>query len=310
MAPLASLPLRSFSDLSPTEFENFAFDVLNLSNVRNLTWRTPGADGGRDIEGEIFTVDFSGFSTRQRWYFECKRYASSLDWALVYAKVAHADANGADFLLVITNSSPSPSCETSISTWNSAGRSPQIRFWRGYELGFIADQFPAVAAKYGLRRSAEPLAGQFLDLALEISKISQGAYAATIVGTDPISAIEASAALSELFLVRAKNLAEHGQFVALPADTKPQLYPWVVAIPEMIISETALRASLAAFRFAVRAKNLRVVEQNGVYLAISEPAPQTKLLSESAQRLLGLVGLWSDFDLVILDDGTLRIATR
>jgi len=59
------LAVRNFSDLAPSEFENFSFDILNAAGVRNLTWRTPGADGGRDIEGSIFVTDFSGSSVEQ-----------------------------------------------------------------------------------------------------------------------------------------------------------------------------------------------------------------------------------------------------
>jgi len=119
---VSEFQVRAFGDLSPSEFENFTYDVLSAAGVRGLTWRTPGADGGRDIEGHVSTLDFSGVESRQRWYFECKRYTNSLDWPLIYAKVAFADANGADFLLVVTNSNPSPACETQIATWNSEHR--------------------------------------------------------------------------------------------------------------------------------------------------------------------------------------------
>jgi hypothetical protein len=44
--------------LAPEEFENLAYDLLFLSGVQNLQWRTPSADGGRDLEGQVPVMDF------------------------------------------------------------------------------------------------------------------------------------------------------------------------------------------------------------------------------------------------------------
>lgn len=74
--------------LAPQEFENLACDLLFLSGLQNLRWRTPGADGGRVLEGEFSTIDFSSEHMVQSWYIECKRYSKSLSWPTVYEKLA------------------------------------------------------------------------------------------------------------------------------------------------------------------------------------------------------------------------------
>jgi Restriction endonuclease len=71
--------------LQPEQFENLTYDILLLSGVQNLRWRTPGTDGGRDLEGDLTTVDFSGETVKQRWYIECKRYAQSINWPTTFS---------------------------------------------------------------------------------------------------------------------------------------------------------------------------------------------------------------------------------
>src|SRR6185503_13599865 len=88
--------------LTPTEFENLSYDLLVLSGLRNATWRTPGPDAGRDIEGEYLTVDLSETLSLERWYVECKHYTSAIDWPTIFAKIAYAQNHRADFLLLVT----------------------------------------------------------------------------------------------------------------------------------------------------------------------------------------------------------------
>ena len=300
--------LKTFANLTPSEFENFTFDVLSASGGRRLTWRTPGADGGRDIECEVFTRDFSGFDDRELWYVECKRYASTLDWPLVYGKIAHADANRADFLLIVTNSNPSPACETRIQQWNADRRRPRIRVWRGYELEGIATQFASVAAKYGLRAPPTPLVTEFLDLALEISKISQATYATVAVAGDAEPAVEASSALSELFSSRAKDLAEHGQFLPMPSSYPLQLYSWVECQAALVGNEIALRAAISTYRFITGSSGIRLSGQDGCYNAVAKNARIA--INESALRLIATVGRWADLELTLTPEMALVIRLR
>ena len=48
---------KKIVDLSPTELENLCFDLLLKLGLKNLVWRTPGRDGGRDVQGEHFVED-------------------------------------------------------------------------------------------------------------------------------------------------------------------------------------------------------------------------------------------------------------
>ena len=91
---------------------------LFLSGIRNLKWRTPGSDGGRDLEGEFTSPDFSGDYVPQKWYIECKRYAKSLDWPTVHQKLSVAINHKADFLLFVTTANFSTQCRDEVDRHN------------------------------------------------------------------------------------------------------------------------------------------------------------------------------------------------
>ena len=165
--------LKKIGALSPSEFENLTFDCVKAVGLRNVTWRTPGADGGRDIEGVEYTRDLSGHDTIYRWYVECKRYSASIDWPTIWTKVSYADVQAADYLLLVTNSNPSPNCENKINEWNASGRRPKIRTWRGYELPGLLRNFPHIAVMHGLSENQSDLQASILPLALLATNIGQ-----------------------------------------------------------------------------------------------------------------------------------------
>jgi len=132
----------------PTSFENLVYDLASSAGLRNAVWRTPGSDEGRDIEGEITTIDFSGYYATTKWYIECKRYSTSVDWPTVWQKIAYADSHSADYLFIVTTAHLSPQCKTEISRWHGDRRRPAIRVWDAANLEQILLQHPRVLIKY------------------------------------------------------------------------------------------------------------------------------------------------------------------
>lgn len=141
--------VAGLKSLHPEQFENLTYDILLLSGVQNLRWRTPSADGGRDLEGEVNSVDFSGETVKQRWYIECKRYAQSVNWPTVYEKVTVAINHQADYLLLVTTANVSVPCRDEIQRHNER-RGVQIRVWPFYYLEQLLTVHGQVAVKYGL----------------------------------------------------------------------------------------------------------------------------------------------------------------
>lgn len=137
--------------LSSTKFENLTFDLITALGLRNTVWRTPGSDIGRDIEGDYFISDLSGQYQRQKWYVECKRYTSSVDWPTIWNKIAYGETHDADMLLFVTSSSLSPQAIDQVSRWNNSNKKPIIRFWGAVDLCAKLNLHPQIAKKYGLK---------------------------------------------------------------------------------------------------------------------------------------------------------------
>jgi hypothetical protein len=249
----------SMDTLTHTAFENLTYDLVSAAGLKNLVWRTPGSDGGRDIEGIAFSRDLSGQDLVQKWYVECKRYAASLDWPTVWEKIAYAEVQGADVLLIATNSNPSPQCETQVSEWNRNLKRPVIRFWRGYEFAKLLRTHSDVAASYGLTPSNILPDISAIPLAVTITKFCQAAYAAKELGVSCDKALEAASILSELLSQRLDDLQKYGRFVKAAPHRTQLSFDWLEANgTAQGWEEVALRALVASYRYIFNAESLRV----------------------------------------------------
>lgn len=102
-----------FFKLIPTEFERLCFEILLKYNYSQIIWRQGGADNGRDIEGYFeFTNPIETIKTK--WFFECKHYTSSgVPPEHLNSKIAWADAEQPEFLVLFISSY----ITTSARTW-------------------------------------------------------------------------------------------------------------------------------------------------------------------------------------------------
>jgi hypothetical protein len=225
------------NDLNPTGFENLVFDVVRLLGFQNIVWRTPGADGGRDIEGFLSINDPTGFSYVQKWHIECKKYSSSISWPLVWEKIAHADSLDADVLFLVTNSMPSPACEERITQWNNNRRRPAIRVWRGYNFPTLLNSNIEIGISHGIIKRDQDPSGVGVGIALELSKLVQSAHGAIEFEGNPCLAIEAASAMAELLEHRLKDLAKHNKFLKGPSFEKISDLTWLTVNGEKIQTE-------------------------------------------------------------------------
>lgn len=294
------MALRSLSDLDPNEFENLTYDLVQAAGLRNLVWRTPGADGGRDIEGEYHYVDFSGARCIQKWHVECKRYTNAIDWPTVWQKIAHADSLRADVLLLVTNNNPSPACETHIAQWNAQRRDLKVRVWRGYELSEILGAYPAVALKFGLLDAKLPIDPKFSGLIAEIMKAAQASYATLEFGQDPRRSVEMAAALAELTSARMAEIDNYGRIVHSQDSTAPPDYDWVKwQGPAAGWDSVGLRAILTTLRHYLTASELTVAGEDtrAVLTSTGHKLPAT----ETTHRHLSEIAFWSNIEIESFD---------
>jgi hypothetical protein len=296
--------------LSPTQFENVVYDLVTSAGLRNAVWRTPGSDGGRDIEGEMVSVDFSGYHMNLKWYIECKRYASSVDWPTVWEKISYADSHRADFLLVVTTAALSPQCKSEVSTWNARRRKPAVRSWEGTVLEQMLIQYPSILVKHGLATDKKLTPASFMSLAQQTSKVVQAAHGHSEVANHDNAALEAASALSELLTVRLRDAESGATFIKSPFKPSVDNFEWLTVGGDHkelgTFDRHGLRAVLALLRHVLGIKTPAASVVPG---EIRVALPATRVPNPAASGFLTEVAMWGDME-VRVDGSDFVIAAR
>lgn len=272
---------EKISAMSPTAFENLAFDIARAVGLRNLVWRTPGADGGRDIEGMFFFNDPSGYDRRETWHIECKRYSSSIDWPTIWGKVAFANSHNADVLLLFTNSNPSPGCENEISAWNNSQRFPKIRVWRGYDIPRLLRLNTDILLSHGLDNTIQNINRFSTEIALLLSKLIQTSYSSFIFNNLSITSLEAASCISELFTQRLFDVQQHGRFVHAEKLKACTDWPWLVIMGSTSdIEEIGFRGIVSFLRHVAQGDRISAkISVKTVELNIRSEIPSERWIS-------------------------------
>jgi len=206
---IAATPLDG---LSPAQFENLIFDLMVLRGMSNVQWRTPGADGGRDIEGETSVVDFSGYQRVEKWYVECKRYKAAIGWPTIYEKISHAEAVAADVLLMCTQSTFSPTAISRTQEWNSRLGSVKVRLWPKHDLELRLGDHPDLQTKYGVSGKKDSSGSSITQLSLATFKLLTSYCADQELKGNPADRmLEAAFALSSLVHKKMEDIELNGR---------------------------------------------------------------------------------------------------
>jgi hypothetical protein len=297
--PASSKKVRTLAKLTPTEFENLIFDLLVLTGMANVRWRTPGADGGRDIEGETVERDLSGAQVVRKWFVECKRYAKSVDWPTIYSKLSYADSLNANFLLMCTTAKFSPQALTHVDAWNANHRPVVIRLWAGHDLQLQLRQHADLLLKYRLT-SAPSVPGQsFLALSLALSKTVSSHHSRLVFsGKQPDLMLQAAQAFSELLTRRMDDLNREGSIsVTFPHGLlKAQpLVGCTFYVDSPHVDEAGLRA-FAAYLVALCGAAIAVRPgSNARTCVIASSVDLGKVLSRY-QPAFGAIAMWSNIE--------------
>jgi hypothetical protein len=277
--------------LHPEQFENLTYDILLLSGVQNLRWRTPSADGGRDLEGEVIHVDFSGETVRQRWYIECKRYAKAINWPTVYEKLTVAMNHQADYLLLVTTANVSVPCRDEIQRHNER-RGVQIRIWPFYYLEQLLTIHGQVSVKYGLAKSPQSLHVDFEKIIQELTKLAQATYAAVQFDQKSVDKVELIAAFTELILARTEDTRKHGRFISHRFVPNRDTFDWCKPnpLPAASFDASSLRAALAVIK--------NILNLNDLQCQLVDGSVVVNVAKTDALRTNALFSLVSTFGMI------------
>lgn len=297
----------TLSRLTPTQFENLVFDLVTAMGLRNVTWRTPGADGGRDIEAEQIEPDFAGIHTSAKWFIECKQYQGSVDWPTIYGKVAYADSQHADYLLMCTPSKYTPTAITQVANWNTGRRVLKIRLWPGHELEKHLKKFPDIESKYGLSIVPNMPGRSVVALALALSKAIASHHSAVIFnGQTPDRMLLAAQSLADLLLQRMEDIKRRAKimpiFKSLPNDPR-----WTFTGKPFKIDFFALLAFLG-YLHALTKNNLTINGESDFVCKIPITTAEIDAI-ERYREVFTSIALWGDLEYI--QSGTsLKISQR
>lgn len=271
--------MPDLTTLTPSEFENLTLDLMQLLGLKNCVWRTPGRDCGRDIQGEFFGADFSGFTRRENWYVECKRYTDAVSWPTVWEKIAYADSNSADILLFVTSSTLSPQAVDEVNRWNEARKSPIVRFWNGPDLLNRLELFPQILVKYGLTES--PLtdsAVSILPLTKLLTKYADVGNTYSAFGRNRDRIDDVVQALAELISARIEEVETTGKTIQVPFSADRDGYSWIEdnsALEIARLDRYAVRALLALIRCHSTIEPIEVSANGNILLIACDPPSVT-----------------------------------
>ena len=300
--------LDKIKQLTSQEFENFILDILVTIGLRNAIWRTPGRDGGRDIEGVYFVTDLSGYKQQQKWYIECKKYNTTVGWPTIHEKLSYANVYSADFLLIVTTSSVTPQANDAINQWNISHDRPQIRVWEGYKIVHIVQQMPSICIKYGLSSNTKDIAVSFLSLSKIIQKFVLASYSESVFKNINLFSLQASAAMADLSERRMGQIEESGQW-QVDKTRSCDLYCWSKYEDDININgydRYALRAVLCAYRSMTKSSIVRLSRDVNGYVVVSSDGKRN--LSDGHRRDLCSIAFWGNFDINF--DGSHSIVLR
>jgi hypothetical protein len=291
--------LSKIRKLSPKRFENLCYDLLIRRGMSNVRWRTPGADGGRDIEGQNTVQDFAGDLRVERWYIECKRQVAAVDWPTVFGKIAYAENQSADYLLVLSTASLSPNCRNEVEAWNRKGRRLTIRDWSGVDIERLVSKESLLLVKYGLSPGSRNRELASLPLLKVVTKTLHQVYGESFSNGSPSPAVEFAAAAAEYatdWLSLTGGPLVHGR---ARLDNERDLYDWASWVgPETVRHWNPLlvRVVLSSIRFFCRAGKieLRTLAVSGRECLEFRPDMQRK--SAATAQILNLVCEMADLE--------------
>ncbi len=154
-----SLP---FDRLSPTQFEEFCFDLLHELRFVNIDWRkgtgkgSSPADRGRDIVCQEVRTDLDGAVHLETWFVDCKHFKRGVPPGELQNLLAWAEAEAPHVVVFAVSQFLSNPAKDYLDTYKRNRRPPfKIKAWERPKLERLASGRIRLLRKYSL--TDEPL---------------------------------------------------------------------------------------------------------------------------------------------------------
>ena len=139
-----------FSNLTPCQFEEFCYHLLQSHMLRNINWRKGAngdaspADSGRDIECEYHRYDnILNRIIIEKWFIECKHCKQSVSPNQIDSALSWANAERPDRLIIMSSGFLSNRCKDHLKTAiNNNKYSYKIEIWEQNEIERMDRKYP------------------------------------------------------------------------------------------------------------------------------------------------------------------------
>ena len=150
----ATIGAVQFDTLSPTDFEEFCFDLMSEAGFTNVDWRkgTPKdaspADRGRDIVATLERHDVDGHRFSETWFVDCKHYGRGVPPEALQGTVTWAQAERPHTVLFLASGYLSNSAKDWIARFEETKPPFRIRTWELPQLRRLLADHLDVAFKH------------------------------------------------------------------------------------------------------------------------------------------------------------------
>jgi hypothetical protein len=158
---------------------------------------------------------------------------------------------------------------------------------------------------------SEDRSSSFVALAVDSTKFTQTAYAASEINQEHQIPLEAAAALAELLSARMQNFEAVGKIIVAEIDPKVDLYDWLTIDPACQIwklDRFGFRALTSVFRAVLRCTSVGIEEKDGV--SVISPDGQRLNMTNAAMSVLRRVAFWTNVEIAGLGDDSISVAIR
>ncbi len=137
-----------FQLITPTQFEQLCFKLINKLGYEKVRWRQGGADNGRDIQA-VKRVQNDLVLYDDVWFFECKHYTGGVPPAEFESKFAWANAKRPEHLVFILSSHITNNGQTYLDE-RANGVNYKVHLIQGNELKEVLINHIDLVKEFGL----------------------------------------------------------------------------------------------------------------------------------------------------------------
>ena len=142
-----------FSEITPVDFENLIFHLIDEMGFSNIQWRKGGdgnsaTDGGRDLEATFWSVQ-PAVSKEEKYWFEVKFRSGQLEKSQVQGTILNASGNTKkDNVVIVTNKTISNPTLDWVNDFQKDHKSPVVTVWQGHDLEVLLRKNPRTLARF------------------------------------------------------------------------------------------------------------------------------------------------------------------